>query len=276
MALITKSAHRLNYAILSFLAVFSLLPLVLLGFNSFKSTGEISSNPIGPPMQWMAENYTKAWETGRFATAIPNTLLLIVLTVAGIWLVAGMAAYSLARLKPAGGNAFVMYLLVVVSLPIQATVFVLFSMWSRLDLVDNLWGLVPIYIANSAPFSTILLRSFMVAIPRDFEDAARVDGANNWRVFRHIIFPLTWPGFFTVGLLTALNVWNEFFISVTFIQTPAYKTVSTSLYGFISSTRFQEWGVANAAAVIMLLPIVLLFLFLQRNFIAGITQGGLK
>jgi raffinose/stachyose/melibiose transport system permease protein len=271
-----KPSNRFNYVILTVLSAFSLLPLVILVMNSFKTTGEISANPLGLPMALQFENYVKAWTTGRFATAIPNTLFLIVLTVVGVWLIAGMAAYSLARLKPAGGNTFIMYLMLVVSLPIQATVFVLFNVWSQLDLVDNLWGLVPIYIANQAPFSTVLLRSFMVAIPGDFEDAARVDGASNWQVFRQIILPLTWPGFLTAGLLAALNVWNEFFLAVTFIQTPALKPVSTSLYGFIASTRFQEWGVANAASVIMMLPVLIFFLFLQRHFIVGITQGGLK
>jgi raffinose/stachyose/melibiose transport system permease protein len=149
-------------------------------------------------------------------------------------------------------------------------------MWSQLNLIDNLWGLVPIHIANSAPFSTVLLRTFMVAIPTDFDDAARVDGASSWQVFLNVILPLTWPGFLTVGLLAALGVWNEFFLSVTFIQSPQYKPISTSLYGFISGGRFQDWGLANAASVLMMLPVILLFLALQRHFIAGLSQGGLK
>jgi raffinose/stachyose/melibiose transport system permease protein len=267
---------RLNHVLLTVLAAFSLLPILVLVLNSLKTTGEIAANPLALPVSFRYENYLNAWEAGRFATALPNTALLILLTVVGVWLVAGLAAFSLARLRPLGGNFVTMYLLVVVALPIQATVFVIFIMWSRVNLVDNLWGLVPLYVANSAPFSTVLLRSFMIAIPIDFEDAARVDGASTWQVFLRVILPLTWPGFLTVGLLAALNVWNEFFLAVTFIQTPEYKPISTSLYGFVSGGRFQDWGLANAAAVIMMLPVIVIFLLLQRHFIAGISQGGLK
>lgn len=271
-----RNSLMINHLLLTCLAAFSILPILLLILNSFKSTGEITANPFALPLTIRFDNYVSAWVEGRFATALPNTLFLIVMTVVGVWSVAGLAAYSLARLKPVGGDIVTMYLLVVVTIPAQATVFILFLMWSQLNLIDNLWGLVPIHIANSAPFSTVLLRTFMVAIPTDFDDAARVDGASSWQVFLNVILPLTWPGFLTVGLLAALGVWNEFFLSVTFIQSPQYKPISTSLYGFISGGRFQDWGLANAASVLMMLPVILLFLALQRHFIAGLSQGGLK
>ena len=115
----------------------------------------------------------------------------------------------------------------------------------------------------------------MVHIPSDFEDAARVDGASTWQVFTHIIVPLSWPAFLTVGLVVALNVWNEFLFALVFLTDSRLFTVVTSYYNF--SSRFsRDWSLTSAAAVMMTMPILIIFLLLQRRFIAGLTQGGLK
>jgi len=109
----------------------------------------------------------------------------------------------------------------------------------------------------------------------DFEEAARIDGANDLQVFLRVILPLAWPGFLTVVLVVGLAVWNEFLFAVTFLQRPELKPISTSLLAF--QTRFQrDWGLTSAASVIMIIPIIILFLSLQRQFIEGLTRGGLK
>jgi raffinose/stachyose/melibiose transport system permease protein len=106
-------------------------------------------------------------------------------------------------------------------------------------------------------------------------DAARIDGASNWQVFVRIIMPLSAPGFLTAGLVIGLGVWNEFLFAVTFLQKPELKPIATSLYAF--QERFgRDWGLTNAGSVIMMLPVLILFLILQRRFIEGLTQGGLK
>ncbi|MFO7631410.1 MAG: carbohydrate ABC transporter permease [Caldilinea sp.] len=126
-----------------------------------------------------------------------------------------------------------------------------------------------------SPFATYLLRSFLVSIPMDYEEAARIDGANDLQVLTRIILPLSWPGFLTVVLVVGLSVWNEFLFAITFLQRPELKPISTSLLAF--QTRFsRDWGLTSAASVIMIIPIVILFLFLQRQFIEGLARGGLK
>lgn len=126
-----------------------------------------------------------------------------------------------------------------------------------------------------ATWVTYLLRSFLISIPMDFEEAARIDGANDLQVFLRVILPLAWPGFLTVVLVVGLAVWNEFLFAVTFLQRPELKPISTSLLAF--QTRFQrDWGLTSAASVIMIIPIIILFLSLQRQFIEGLTRGGLK
>jgi raffinose/stachyose/melibiose transport system permease protein len=115
----------------------------------------------------------------------------------------------------------------------------------------------------------------MLQLPRDFEDAARVDGASEWEVFTRIVVPLSWPGFLTVGLVVALSVWNEFLLATVFLTNQDLFTVVTSYANF--STRFsRDWTLTSAAALIMILPIIVIFLSLQRRFIEGLTQGGIK
>ena len=115
----------------------------------------------------------------------------------------------------------------------------------------------------------------MVQLPRDFEDAARVDGANEMQVLMRVVLPLSWPGFLTVGLVVALGVWSEFQIALIFIQDPNLFPVTTSFWAF--TRRFsRDWALTSAAAVMMIAPLLAIFLTLQRQFIDGLTQGGVK
>jgi raffinose/stachyose/melibiose transport system permease protein len=264
-----------NYLILTLLFIFAMGPLVILCFNSLKTTGELGRNPLGPPQHFIWQNFPKAWEIGNFSTTTRNSGILVAGTVIGILFLGGMAAYSLAKLDLPGANGLTLYLLIGTSLPIQLYLVPLFFLWQKLGLVNNLFGLVLIYIAINAPFSIFLLRSYMVQLPRDFEDAARVDGASEWEVFTRIVVPLSWPGFLTVGLVVALSVWNEFLLATVFLTDQNLFTVVTSYANF--STRFsRDWTLTSAAALIMILPIIVIFLALQRRFIEGLTQGGIK
>ena len=264
-----------NYIILGALIVFALAPLVMLAFNSVKTTAELGRNPLGFPQQIVLSNFPRAWEIGQFSTTVGNTLILVTGTVIGILVFGGMAAYGLAKLDLPGSGLIMGYFLVGSSLPIQLFLVPLFQLWRTLGLTNNLFGLIIIYLAVQSPFSIFLLRSYMVQIPRDFDDAAQVDGANIWQVFTRIIVPLSWPAFLTVGLVVALNVWNEFLLALVFLTDSRLFTVVTSYYNF--SSRFsRDWSLTSAAAVMMTAPILVIFLLLQRRFVAGLTQGGLK
>ncbi len=271
----TGLAFLPNYIVLSLLAIFALGPMVILGFNSLKGQAEIGRNPLGWPRDIIWQNYPDAWRVGNFATTMQNSGILVALTVVGVLVLGGMAAYSLAKLDLPGSNAVMLYLLVGSSLPLQLFLVPLFFLWQRAGLVNSLPGLAMIYIAINAPLAIFLLRSYMVQLPSDFEDAARVDGASEWKIFTQIIIPLSWPGFLTVGLVVALAVWNEFLLATVFLTQQDKFTVVTSYYNFTS--RFsRDWGMTSAAAMMMIVPIIVIFLSLQRRFVDGLTQGGLK
>jgi raffinose/stachyose/melibiose transport system permease protein len=264
-----------NYLVLGILVLFALGPIVILAFNSVKSRIEIGQDSLGFPRSFHWDNYSRAWDVGNFSTTIRNSGILVALTLAGVLVLGGMAAYSLAKLNLPGSGAVMLYLLVGSSLPLQLFLVPLFFLWQRLDLVNNLFGLAIIYIAINSPLAIFLLRSYMIQLPTDFEDAARVDGAGEWRIFTGIVVPLTWPGFLTVGLVVALSVWNEFLLATVFLTEQELFTVVTSYYNF--QTRFsRDWALTSAAAMMMIVPIIAIFLLLQRRFIDGLTQGGLK
>ncbi|MDZ4719078.1 MAG: carbohydrate ABC transporter permease [Roseiflexaceae bacterium] len=264
-----------NYLVLIFLTFFALAPIVILCFNSLKSSSEVGRNPLGPPQAIQWQNYPRAWEQGGFAVTTRNSLVLVVGTVAGVLLLGGSAAYSLARLRLPGGSALMLLLLVISTVPLQLFLVPLFFLWKNFGLLNTHLGLILIYIATNAPFAIFLLRSYMVQLPADFEDAARVDGADELQVFWKVVLPLSWPGFLTVGLVVALGVWNEFFLATIFISKPDLFPVATSYYKF--TTRFsRDWALTSAAAVMMIAPVLLMFLVLQRRFIDGLTQGGMK
>ena len=264
-----------NYLILILLLIYVGGPLLILSFNSLKTTAEIGANPLGPPITVQLQNFADAWTKGHYATTMTNSVIVVMGTVAGVCVIAGLAAYALARMDAPGFNVFSLYLLVVTSLPITLFLVPLFFLWTQLGLTNSLLGLIIIYWATASPFATFLLRSYMVAVPADFEDAARVDGANDWQVLRHVMLPIVWPGFMTVALVAGLGAWNEYIFAFTFIQDDSVKTVVTSFSSFAG--RFnRDWGLTSAGAIIMTAPVIIFFLALQRRFIEGLTQGGLK
>ena len=264
-----------NYIVLVTLFLFTAIPLLILLMNSFKSTAQISMDPFGLPEELLWSNYVDAWQQGNFAVTMRNSAILTASTIVFVLLLGGMAAFALARLNFRGSDYISFYLLIGTGVPAQLFIIPLFFMWRQLGLVNSHIGLIIIYVALFSPFATYLIRSYMISIPEAFVDAARIDGATNWQIFRKIIVPLTWPGFLTAGLVVGLGVWNEFLFAVTFLHRPELKPISTSLYAF--QLRFgRDWGLTNAGSIIMLLPVLILFLILQRRFIEGLTQGGLK
>ena len=264
-----------NYLILGLLLLLAIAPLSIVVFNAFKTSAEIGRNPLGLPTTIVFDNFAKAWQQGNYAITLKNTAILVVGTVIAVLIFGGMAAYSLARLDLPGAALMTLYFLVISSLPVQLYLVPLFYLWNKLGLINNLFGLMIIYVALQSPFSVFLLRSYMLQLPKDFEDAARVDGANEIQVFTRVVVPLSWPSFLTVGLIVSLYVWNEFLMASVFLTNSKLFTVVTSYYYF--ATRFsRDWSLTSAGAIMMTIPILVIFLSMQRRFISGLTQGGLK
>jgi raffinose/stachyose/melibiose transport system permease protein len=265
----------ISVIVLILLSLFAILPVLVLVLNAFKSDTELATNPIGFPSTWDLSNFETAWTQGRLGQGLGNSAILVVGTILGVWICAGMAAYALARLRVPFKRGISLYLLVVISLPAQMFLVPLFFLWTNLGLYDNLFGLILIYTALNTPFATLLLETFFVGIPTELDEAARLDGANEWQVATKVMLPLARPGFLTAGLVVGLAVYGELFFATIFISSPDNLPISTAFLAFQQGfTRL--YGVTDAAGLIMIIPVILLFLLMQRNFINGLASSGVK
>ena len=272
-----KREGLFNHLILMILAMTIILPLLVLLFNSIKPQSEFGTNPLGFPKEIRLMNYYDAWVIGGYARIFLNSFILVAGTLIVNLTLSGMAAFSLAVLNPRGKMTIVLgiYLLVGISIPAQMFILPLFILWKNLYLTNTRIGLIIIYSALNAPFAVFLIRSYMIQLPSELFEAAKIDGANTLQLFYKIALPLSWPVFLTTGLVVGLAVWNEFLFALTFMQTEAYKPISTILFAFQS--RFEnDYSLVSAASIMMAAPIAILFMFFQRKFIAGLTGGGLK
>ncbi len=264
-----------TYLTLTVLALFAIGPMVAMVFNAFKNNAQIGASPLSPPKSLSLDNFTTAWTQGQFSTTMRNSAILVIGAVIGTSILAGLAAFALSHLNVPGGGAFIAYLFLGSAMPVQLFVVPLFSLWTDLHLTDSLFGLMVIYWATEAPFATLLLRSFLLKVPKEFVEAARLEGASDLTIAWRVILPMAWPGFLTVALIVGLAAWNEFFWAITFIHDPNKRPISTSFLAF-QDQYSTDWGLTSAAALFMLIPVVLLFVTLQRRFVAGLTSGGLK
>ena len=262
------------YLVLAVLAIYAIAPLVIVVFAALKSEQSLAANPLGLPTHFEWSNFSTAWTQGNIGTGMRNSAIIASGTIIGVCIIAGLAAYAMGRLEMPGTSGMIVYLIGITALPIQLFLVPLFYLWSHIHLYNSLFGVIIIYCAIFSPFATLLLRSFMLSLPREYEEAARLDGANELRVLWRVTLRLVAPGFLTVALIAGLSAWNEFLIGITFLQSPSLQPVSVALYSFQQGFS-QNDALISAAGIIMLLPMMALFLVLQRHFIAGIASGGL-
>lgn len=269
-----RDAGPLTYVLLTALFVFALGPIVLFFFNALKTPSDLAEHPLGVPRSLEWGNFWTAWTQANMGAGLWNSVVVVVGTVVITCFVAGCAAYALARLEIRGGTAFITYLLVTSSLPTQMFLVPLFYLWSNAGLYDTRLGLVLIYVGLFSPFATLLMRSFMITLPKEFEEAARVDGAGELKVLTRVVLPNALPGLLTIALVTGLSAYNEFLFAITFIQDSDLLPVSTTFFSFQQGFT-QDFTLISAAGVIMIAPMLVLFLLLQRRFIDGLSSSGL-
>ncbi|MFF0224144.1 carbohydrate ABC transporter permease [Streptomyces sp. NPDC004629] len=266
--------HPFAYLILIILAAYAVVPMVIFLLASLKTPGEISQSPLSLPGTFRWENFATAWSDADMGRGLGNSALIALSTGAGVAVIAGCAAYALTRLALPKPGLFIMYLLVASSLPIQLFLVPLLSLWTKIGLYDNRFGLIVIYWAIYSPFATLLIRTFLLAVPKDYEAAARLDGAGEITVFTRIVFPLIWPGVLTAALVAGLQAYNEFLLAVTFIQDSTKLPASVALYSFQQGLS-PNWALVSAAGLIMVLPVLVLFVVLNRRFVEGYTSSGM-
>lgn len=258
---------------LAIVALFALYPMYLLVINAFKIKSEITRNPLGFPENWTFENFSNAWAQGSYAMAYLNTFIVMSITVILVCLLSGLAAYGLSHLEVPGAGIFLSYLFLSMSLPIAFIP--IFFMTVKLGLINNYWGVIIPYVGGNFAFNVFLLRAFMLGIPKELLDAAKVDGCGILQTFFKILLPICKPAFLVVAIFTSLTIWNEFFLANAILRVEEVRTVSVQYLNFTSKYG-TDWSLMAAGGVLTVIPMVILFLLLTKKFISGLTEGGIK
>jgi multiple sugar transport system permease protein len=263
----------------SFLAAWLLItvfPLYWITITSLKRPGDIFTFPIAYwPEHLSLENYTELFSKAEFGTYLLNSL--VVSTVAGgvATGISIMSGYVLARFEFRTKTALLMAALVTQMIPSFIALGPLYQLMTALHLVDNRLGLILVYIAVCIPFCTVMLRGFFENIPDALEEAAMIDGLSRFRALFQVLFPVMKPGIIAAFIFNFVNCWNELFLSVTLMNSDDHKTIPTALNGFISSFNI-DWGSMSAAAVLTIVPTMVLFAFASRHIVQGLTAGAAK
>jgi raffinose/stachyose/melibiose transport system permease protein len=272
---VDRGTLTVAYLILGLGALVALLPLALMLVSALKTSAEIVANPLALPHTPQWGNFVRAWRDAELGSSLLNSVKVTGLTIILICTTGSMAAYALARQKARGTRWIAGYFLATTTLPIQLYLFPLYFGFAKLNLVDNVAATALIYTAIYSPFSIFLLRTYFLAIPVEVEEAAIMDGATPWQVFRRVTLPLVSPGLLTVAVIAGLNTWNEFLISTTFLQGHAAQTAVVRFYS-MGGQYSSDWGEIMAAALLIVAPMVIFFLVMQRRFIEGMASGSVK
>ena len=254
---------------------FVLLPILMVVLGSFKSVNEFFSDPYGLPESFDFFNYRKAWDEANIQVALRNSLIATVVGVVVSTALACLASYGLARFRFRGRMAIRMLFVGGLVVPVQLLILPLFIFFRQIGLLGGLWPLLLIYSAFGIPLGVLVLTGFFGILPRDLEDAARIDGASHFQIFWRILLPLTRPALAAVVILNGVWMWNDFFLGFILISERDAMTMPVAIMAFRGSFSTQ-WGLIFASVTISTLPVVGAYLLLSRQFIAGLTAGSVK
>lgn len=250
-------------------------PLLVMAISSVKTTAEIYTNPFGLPEVWQWSNYTRAWTEANFAVYFKNSLFVTITATALTILVGAMASYGLGRfefkLNPVIYGVFVLGLMISSRLAIIP----LFLLMRDLHLLNTHAALILIYIGSSMPFDVFLLTAFFRQVPKELEEAAIVEGAGAVTIFTRIMLPLVRPALATVAIFEFLGNWNDFFFPLIFLQDEKKMTIPVGLSVFFGEYA-TDWASLFAALAISIVPVIVMFLLMSRQFIEGLTAGAIK
>ena len=256
-------------------AVAVLYPLLNMVLSSFKTTREIFQHPFGVPREWIFDNYRAVWVDGRFDRYIRNSVFVTAVAMAMVLLFGSMASFGIARYRYRLNTAIYMVFLSGIMLPLKAAVIPLFFIVRRMGLLDSHGALILVFAAMGIPSTVFILAGFMRTIPRDLEDAARIDGANDFGIYRRVALPLSAPSIALVTIYNMVPIWNDFFFPLVFVRSDRLKTLPVGISTFFGQYQIN-WALVFAALSIAMLPMLILYLFMSRYFIKGITAGALK
>lgn len=255
--------------------LFWIAPFVVLLTTAFRTeTDFLAHGPFSLPSEFTLSSFKTAWNTGQFGTTYVNSMLVTLVKVPLGVAIAAPLAYSVAKLRLRFGGAVLFIVLLGVAIPIFIILVPMFTLLRSANLVDSIWGLLPPYLAVGLPFEVLILTTFFREFPDDLADAARVDGASEWRIFRSVVLPLSLPALITVFILDAVATWNELLMALIILSSAEHRTVPVGLLNFQGQFTTNFTGL-SAGILIAIVPILIVYALLQKWIVGGLA-GALK
>ncbi|MFC6236074.1 carbohydrate ABC transporter permease, partial [Leucobacter soli] len=271
----TRPAGVLVAIALVVIALICFFPLVWMVWSSFKDNAAIFRTPFALPTSIDFSQWVRAWEVGNIGRYALNSVITTGTSVLAILVISSAAAYAFSRFRFAGRGLLLGIISLGLILPVQSYFIAQSTMFRDLLITDTRFALIIPYTAMGLPLATFLLKVFLDDLPPELFEAARIDGAGEFRMFRMIALPLLRPGLATVAIFSALNTWNEFLLALLYIQDDALKTIPTGLLAF-SSRYVTDYGLLFSALSMVTLPLVVIYIVFNRQVTEGITAGSLK
>ncbi len=267
------------YALLIGIGIVLLMPFILAAIGSFKTDAEIIAwPPRFFPANWLTENWVKVWTTdlgegGTFPRWLFNTAFLSVIIAVLEVIACSMAAYAFARLQFPGRGAMFNFMLGTMMIPGAVTLIPGYVLMSKLKLINTYWSLIlPGIVSAGAIF---MLTQFFKSIPRDLEEAARIDGASQFQVYKDVILPLSRPALLTVFILQFQAMWNNFLTPLLYLNSPRMWVLNVALSVFKQNYKAQ-WNLTLVGAMFNAIPVLVLFFFFSKYYIEGVAYAGIK
>ncbi len=262
------------------LALWSLMVLIPLGWtllSSFKTTSEIFASPFALPQDWKFVNYVNAWNTAGIGTYFFNTVIVVGCALVIVMVLGAMCAYVLARYVFPGSRTVYYLMLAGLTFPVFLAIVPLFFILKNLGLLNTLPGLIIVYVAFALPFTVFFLFSFFKALPGEIAEAAQIDGAGEWRTFFQVMLPMAKPGMASVAIFNFLGLWNQYLIPVAINTNRENYVLSQGIAAYAGQMGYAvDFGALFAAAIIVVVPVLVMYILFQRQLQGSVSAGTMK
>lgn len=277
MSMKKKISQTVLYIVLGLIAIYTVFPIYFLFVNSFKSQKEIVASPIALPESWNMQYLKSAAEQINLLSSVGNTLVITIVSVALIILVSAVTAWMMVRNRTKGSNMLFLFFTAAMLIPFQSVMYPLVSLMENLGL-KNMGGLIVMYCGFGLSMTIFLYHGFFKGVPIALEEAAMIDGANIFQMFFKIVFPMVKPITVTAIITNAMWIWNDYLLPFLIIGNNDKKTLTLSLYyaKSLSGQYGNPWELIFPAVLICAVPILVVFIFLQKSIIEGIAAGAVK
>ena len=263
-----------GFSTLTVLAVISVYPFVWMVLTSLRDRNTVFTGPFIPE-HFQVSAYPDSWRETNFGHHLRNSLVIAGLSLAGIMVLSTVAGYAFAKLRFPFKRTIYILLLSTMAMPATSLVIPLYLQVKRLGLLDTTLGLILVYVGSMSPFSIFLMRSFFATLPDDLIEAARIDGAGELTIFRKVMLPLAKAGIGTVVILQFLALWNEFLYANVLLQNPDKHPLQPVIFNLVGQFN-TPWNLLTAALTMAIVPVVVVYVRMQKQFAAGLTIGAIK